>query len=250
MSKRPQNQGSTYATDAKARIERTRRDGRYQQALELVKQLYRYEPTPEHLELLKDTYLQRGLQLHAMGSVRDAATVFEVASQLDEKNRTWLERLAAEMARCGDANRLKVLTDRLAKLPGGAPALEISLQLQTSMADAAIQQEAAGKNSLPPNLREDFDRIIKAFKEVEAGQDEAASQTLGTIGLKSPFLEWKILLRGLQAYYASDDQRACENWQRLDPQRPPARIAAPFRAAIDAAYAKAQSPEMQKKLKK
>jgi tetratricopeptide (TPR) repeat protein len=249
LSKRPHNQGSTYTADAKARIERTRREGRYQQALELVKQLYKYEPTPDHLELLKDTYVQRALQLHGMGAVRDAATVLEVASRLDEKNRAWLERLAKEMARCGDAVRLKMLMDRLAHLPGGAETSDIGKQLLTSVADAAILQEGAGKNAVPPELKEDHDRIVQAFREVENGQDDAARQTLAAVGLKSPFLEWKILLRGLQAYYANDDERARENWQRLDPERPPARIAAPFRAAIDPAYQAAQSPPVQVKLR-
>jgi len=52
----------------------------------------------------------------------------------------------------------------------------------------------------------------------------------------------------MQAYYANDDERARENWQRLDPERPAARIAAPFRAAIDRAYQQAQSPPVQAKL--
>ena len=248
MPKRPPNQSSTYTADAKARIERTRREGRYQQALELVKQLYKYEPTPAHLELLKDTYLQRALQLHAMGAVRDAATVLEVASRLDEKNRPWLERLAKELARCGDATRLQMLTDRLAKLPGGTPALDIGRQLLTAVADAAVLQEGTGKNTLPAELRQDYDRILQAFREVENGQDAAARQTLAAVGIKSPFLEWKLLLRGFQAYYANDDERARENWQRLDPERPPARLASPFRAAIDPPYLHAQAPPVQVKL--
>ncbi len=249
MSKRPHNQTTPYTADAKARIERTRKEGRFQQALELVKQLYKYEPTPDHLDLLKDTYLQRALQLHTMGAVRDAATVLEVASRLDDKNRVWIERLAKEMARCGDVTRLKILTDRLAKLPGGADTKQIGLQLLTSIADAAIVQEGTGKTPLPPELREDHDRILEAFRQVENGQDDAARQTLGAVGLKSPYLEWKILLRGFQAYYANDDERALENWQRLDPERPPARIAAPFRASIDPPYQQAQSPPVQVRLR-
>src|SRR5262249_6166407 len=55
-----------------------------------------------------------------------------------------------------------------------------------------------------------------------------------------PFLEWKLLMRGFMAYYEKDDERATENWQRLDPTRVPARLAAPFRAAIDRTYQAAQ----------
>src|SRR5258707_313961 len=92
---------SSSSGDLAARIERTRREGKYQQALDLVKQLHKSEPTPAHLELLKDTYLRRAEQLRGQGYHRDAATVVEVASRYDDRNPEWLGKLAAEMARCG-----------------------------------------------------------------------------------------------------------------------------------------------------
>ena len=51
------------------------------------------------------------------------------------------------------------------------------------------------------------------------------------------------------AYYLKDDDRARENWQRLDPQRLPARLAAPMRSAIDPAYRDAQPQATQQALK-
>jgi len=54
--------------------------------------------------------------------------------------------------------------------------------------------------------------------------------------LSSPFLDWKLALRGLMAYSAADDGRAIDNWNRLAPRRLPARIVAPLRAVIDPAY--------------
>jgi tetratricopeptide (TPR) repeat protein len=68
--------------------------------------------------------------------------------------------------------------------------------------------------------------------------------------LRSPFLEWKLLLRGLQAYWQNDDDRAVENWQRLTPDRLPARLAAPFRFHLDAAFRGAQPPATQAMLQK
>ena len=91
----------------------------------------------------------------------------------------------------------------------------------------------------------DFDRTRLAFEQVERGEDEPARETLQGIGLRSPFLEWKLLLRGLQAYYLKDDARALENWQRLNPARLPARLAAPFRCRFDAAYRAAQPAAVQ-----
>jgi hypothetical protein len=63
------------------------------------------------------------------------------------------------------------------------------------------------------------------------------------IGLGSPFLDWKLLVRGLLAYYAGDDGRALDNWSRLAPDRVPARLAAPLRFALDPAFRAAQPPK-------
>jgi tetratricopeptide (TPR) repeat protein len=238
---------ATYSlNDLRQRIDRACAEGRFQQALELTKQLHKYEPTPAHLELLKEVYLGRARQLRNQGQTRDAITVLDVASHLDEATPAWRERVAQEMALCGEAKRTLALIENLSD--------PVRVQrILAYVADAVVQQEAAdstrGANTaplaLPPALQADFERIILAFKQVESGQDEAARETLQGIGLRSPFLEWKLLLRGLQAYWQNDDERAIENWQRLTPERLPARLAAPFRFRIDAAFRAAQPPATQ-----
>src|SRR5262249_31136013 len=149
--------------------------------------------------------------------------------------------LAEKLARCGHmAEALKIVeglpeaTNRAKVLAGGV--------------DAALVQGPSGKNALPAELHAGFDLIVQAFAQVEAGQDDAARAILQGIGLQSPFLEWKLLLRGLIAYYTNDDARALENWQRLDPQRQPYRLSAVFRAGIDPEFRKAQTPEAQNAL--
>jgi len=237
LSKKHQPLGSG---DLKARIERTRREGKYQQALDLVKQLHRAEPTPEHKELLKDTYFQRAAQLRSQNYLRDAVTVLEVAAKLDEQNLDWITRIAGEMARCGDVARTLALA---ARLPEDARS-----GIMGPIVDGAMLQGKAGRDALPAHLQSEYDLVVKSFAQVEASQDDPARETLQSIGLRSPFLEWKVLLRGLQAYYSNDDDRARENWQRLAPERLPARLAAPFRAAIDPAYRAAQPEQTRAQL--
>lgn len=235
---------STFSpADLRPRIDRARREGRFQQALELTKQLHKYEPTPDNLDLLKEVYLGRARQLRTQGQTRDALTVLDVASRLDGMSPGWLERLCEEMAQCGEIARTLALIE---KLPDPAPANRILARV----ADAAVQRQAAGRAALPPPQQADFDRIVLAFQQIESGQDETARQTLQGIGLRSPFLEWKLLLRGLQAYWQNDDERALENWQRLTPERLPARLAAPFRFRIDSAFRAAQTPATQTTLQK
>jgi tetratricopeptide (TPR) repeat protein len=214
-----------------------------QQALELAKQLHKYEPTPAHLELLQDVFLDRAHQLRGLGQLREALAVLEEASRLDGESPAWWERLAEEFAAAGDIRRALALMDKL-------PESSSASRILSHIADAAMQQESAGRAALPPALQADFDRIVRAFQQTESGQDEAARETLQGIGLRSPFLEWKLLLRGLQAYWQNDDVRALENWQRLAPERVPARLAAPFRWHIDAAFRAAQPPATQNVLQK
>jgi tetratricopeptide (TPR) repeat protein len=227
------------------RIERAAREGRFQQALELVKQLYKYEPTPANKDLLLDTYLGRARQLHATGYSRDAVTVLKAGLALDGSSAAWLEKAALELAACGDLRAAREIT---ARLPPDSPA---RARVLARAIDAALSgQDGAGKASLPPEWHADFDRVTAAFAQLQAGQDDAAREALQLIGLRSPFLEWKVLLRGLIAYYQNDDARALDNWQRLAPDRLPARLAAPLRFLIDKDYRTAQAPEAQAALRK
>ena len=105
-------------------------------------------------------------------------------------------------------------------------------------ADRAIRlRDRAG---LPGDQHAAYNAMLAGFARYEAGDDDGAREALQAVGLQSPFLEWKLLLRGLIAYSAGDDTRAVENWQRLTSDRLPARLAAPVRAAIDRRFAAAQ----------
>jgi len=107
-------------------------------------------------------------------------------------------------------------------------------------ADAALAKGKAGREELPEEWRPGFEAVRAAFEHAAAGRDDAARVQLQTIGLGSPFLEWKLLLRGLLAYYAGDDARALDNWSRLTANRLPARLAAPLRFTLDPAFRAAQ----------
>jgi tetratricopeptide (TPR) repeat protein len=242
--RKPFQQGSATATagGVRARAERAASEGRFQQALELAKHLYKYEPTPAHLELLKKSYLGRARQLQVAGFQRDAATVLEAALRLGPSDPAWLEQIAAGLAGCGAPGKALELLKQIPTPSAGAAVVGRA-------ADAAVELEAGGRGQLPSEWHADFDRVLQVFKQHEAGQDEAAKETLQGIGLKSPFLEWKLFLRGLQAYYQSDDARAVENWSRLDRERLPARLAAPLRCHIDRAFRDAQPPLAQAALR-
>jgi tetratricopeptide (TPR) repeat protein len=225
------------STPLATRIARARREGRTQQALELTRQLYKQAPTPENQELVSQVVLERGAQLAAQGQTRDAATVFIAALSLGGTPE-YRAAVAVHLAECGEPSRALEALDANADP-------KLRQRVLNHVGDTAIRRGPTGRNLLPLEHHAGFDAVLQAFAHSEASRDDEARAALQTIGLTSPFLEWKVLLRGLLAYYARDDARALDNWQRLDPQRIPSRLVAPLRIGIDPAFRQAQPPATQ-----
>jgi hypothetical protein len=100
----------------------------------------------------------------------------------------------------------------------------------------------------PEAERPAIQAVLKAFHTYSQKDDEVAKAALNEIGMTSPLIEWKLLLRGLMAYDANDDARALENWRRLDASRLPSRLAAPFRAKLDAEFVMSLHPSVAARL--
>jgi tetratricopeptide (TPR) repeat protein len=228
------------ATPLTERIQKARREGRTQQALELSKQLAKQQPSPEHQELLRAVTFERGCQLLDGGKAREAMVVFQNALAF-EAPAEFRAKIAAKLAQAGDVATALSLFSQLPDCPERAVAFAQAV-------DAALIKGASGRAQLPPDLHAAFDAVVRAFELVEKQQDDAAREALQAIGLSSPFLEWKVMLRGLIAYYQNDDARALDNWQRLDPARQPLRLVAPYRFHIDPAFRAAQPEATRKRL--
>ena len=84
MAKRPKHgrHASCQWKALRPRIERAMHENRYQQALELCKQLHKHEPTPEHRQLLCRVSLGRVEQLRRQNYTRDALAILENVVQL------------------------------------------------------------------------------------------------------------------------------------------------------------------------
>lgn len=243
MARKPSSPATNAPSDLKRRIDKQLREGHSQQALELAKELCRHQPGPASDAVLHRAYLERIRELRTQGRSRDAKTVLDHLLGLPINDPPLLEAIALELAHAGHVARAVETAQR-----AGKP--ELQPQVLGIAADVAVQQRQAGRGLLPEELRPGFDLILQAFAQLEAGQDDALKETLQGIGLQSPFLEWKVFSRSLQAYYASDDARAVENWSRLRADRLPARLAAPFRFAVDPAFRAAQPPQTQAALQR
>jgi tetratricopeptide (TPR) repeat protein len=222
------------------RAERALQEGRFGHARELAMALLHQNDTPAHRDLALRASLGRANQLQGEARFMDAAGVLRgILPYLQDP--TQMKLVAESLARCGDFTHAVQLAEK-----AGDP--QLMKRLVELVVDADLRDRGRGKVQVPENLVAQRAIFRQAFTELYAGQDEQVAATLQGIGLGSPYLEWKLLVRGLLAYYQEDDVRAVENWQRLNPQRLPFRVAAPFRASIDPAYRKAQPPETQQNL--
>jgi tetratricopeptide (TPR) repeat protein len=245
VARKPKSSTSTtpLPPDLKRRIEKNLREGRAQQALELAKELCRQHPGLASESLLRRVYLEWVRELRTQGRPREARALLDHLLTLPLEDPCQLEAVAVELVHAGDVDRARELARRAGNSLVEAQVLGVA-------ADVAVQQREGGRALLPDELRPAFDLILQAFAQLEAGGDDVLKETLRSIGLQSPFLEWKVLIRGLQAYYAGDDARAVENWSRLRSDRLPARLAAPFRFAVDPVFRTAQPPETQAALQR
>ncbi|MBX9678058.1 MAG: hypothetical protein K2X38_04780 [Gemmataceae bacterium] len=227
----------------KAKYKEAAESGRSQSALRLARDIAHAEPHIDHRELLREAIRLRAEHLQRDNQRSEAAVLWRNLLALGEAPGI-RELVAENLARCGFAAEA---TGLLAQLPADSPARVRAL---ASLADGAIEKGPEGKTQLPTEHHAGFDAVLNAISLAHAGRDDEARSAIQSIGLQSPFLEWKVFLRGLLAWYASDDARALEAWMRLQPNRLPWRLAAPLRFGIDAEFRQTQSQAAQAALQK
>jgi len=98
---------------------------------------------------------------------------------------------------------------------------------------------------LPESQRPQADAVHAGFEAYRNGDESKLAECLQPIGLTSPFVDWKLLLRGLAAWSNGDDARAVENFKRLNSERLPARSVFGIRASIDGAFRESLDPTQQ-----
>src|SRR5262249_26710293 len=155
-------------------------------------------PTPAHQQLLRDVAVERGEQLLREGKEKEAAVVLGNALKMGP-DADAQARIGARLAQAGDLAGPTAILERLAEGPARA-------KLFGHLVDGAIFRDQ--RDRLAPDLHAGFDSIVHAFARYERSQDAEALDTLQAIGLRSPYLEWRVLLRGLCAFSRGEDAKA------------------------------------------
>lgn len=210
-----------------AKVQAALRAGNVTSAVELARQLHTLTPTPENLALRKQALAAAAGHYADRDKAAEFNTVMAEADGMDASDPAWVAERACLLARGGR------LADALMRVDAAAdPATHA--KVLGHAADRAVRLQS--RDALSPEHQAGLHAVLTAFKQHEGGNEPAAREALEGIGLRSPFLEWKVLLRGLLAHAAADDARAAENFARLDPARLPSRLAAPVRIAVDPGY--------------
>lgn len=206
-----------------ARVEAALRSGDFAAAADLARQLHTLTPTPTNVALRKRVLSAAATHYADRDKQADFQRIMAEAVELTPEDGDWITERACLLARGGSTEDALRLADPAAHIRVLGHATDRAIRLRS-------------KEWLPAELHAGFDAILAAFARHEAGNEAAARESLEPIGLRSPFLEWKVLLRGLLAHAAGDHARAAENFARLDPVRLPAKLAAPLRVGVDPAF--------------
>lgn len=139
-------------------------------------------------------------------------------------------------------SKKKAQLERLARQrsarKGGVPASSVAIAQGTNawelkpkaLADEPVHDVAvfarSSRDQLPTELQLQATAVSAALELLRQGADAQALEGLKDIPRASPFADWRLFVRGLVACYAADMSAARTAWERLDPARRPARIAA------------------------
>ncbi len=111
-----------------------------------------------------------------------------------------------------------------------APRSTISLDIKPKVGPNERDEDAAVYNKdyrlkLANELQIEAARVNESLELTYQGKFDDAIERLRDIPRSSPFADWRLFVRGLHSYYTGDIETARQNWNRLDGDHRPARIA-------------------------
>lgn len=221
MSRRQKHNRGRDETQLFERAQRELARGNSREALKEARLCYRAAATDEHHRLLERVLVVRIDDLHRAGCLDQARA-----------NLAELLQLGVTVPDVGQQlPRLRVLLGTVGPQPGPPPAdlLDANPDLLPMLADQAVLHP--DRCQAPAAVQQEAEAVRAALEAIAGGDEAAATERLNTIARQSPLADWKLLARGLTAYYAADRERMVANWDRLAPTRAAYRIAQALRVA-------------------
>jgi tetratricopeptide (TPR) repeat protein len=195
--------------------ERARRQlekGYAKAALKEAKVCFRADPSDDNRLLLEEAFVGRVEQLHRLKQISDAKVVLAELLKLKPITPQVIQKIPRLRVILGDS------TADAKSLLDSDPSLLIEMVDQAVLDPRAVAPDHG-------DIKAQVIAVREALAAVERGEDEEAAEQLTIISRNSPLSDWRLLVRGLSAFYEQDEERTKKNWGRLDATRPANRIA-------------------------
>ena len=221
--KRKGRQAETQANPLKE-VERHLARRNFREAVKEARRVHRQQPSEATRRLLETATLARVRELQQHGLREEARALASSLLEMGLTDATVQAELPAVLAGLG-------MLDRAAA--GNGAAVDADPAVLKTAADQAVVRPGEAPRSLP-KIREEALLVRAALEAMESGRDDEALEKLQPIGRSSPLSDWRLFVRGLAAYYRGDDEAMRASWDRLEPGRHAARIAAQLRTVAEA----------------
>ncbi len=224
--------------DAARELERLIAKEKYKDAVKQAKLIHKAEPTPENHRQLERAYFFRAQQLLRTGMPDSAIEVSRHLLEFGVTDTKLVEEFAPLLVKLG-------LVSDAYRIQGRCDSPEIQSRLQVIAADQAVLHPERSQRSSPQF--QDAAHVRQAIEALHAGDESKALELVRDIARISPLSDWKLLVRGLAAYYRGDRAETEANWSRLDPERAAKRIASRLQSLNETRSAKDVSePDFEK----
>lgn len=205
--------------------------GSSKSALARAKEVYKELRDERAKTLLVEAYMGRILELLQKGCLQEARTLFDLVRSRHGFPETFqIEMEATLLALSGDMKRLlKPLANQQALLPAGKEAIFKAIRNDVWDLKSIADCEALSKDH---PLRKEAYALDEGFRAVTSEGNPEQGVLLPGISRKSPLAPWKMLIKGIEAFYAFEDKLCARFLDAVDSDSAPGRVAPALRAMI------------------
>ena len=207
----------TSAGDAAVQLERLIAKQKYKDAVKQAKLIHKAEATPQSHRQLERAYFLRAQQLLRAGMPGSAVEVSRHLLDFGVTDAKLVEDFSPLLVKLG-------LAQDAFRIQGRLESPQSQSRLVLLVADQAVLHPERSQPSMP-ELGQEAALVRQALEALYAADEAKALGLVRDISRSSPLSEWKLLVRGLAAFYRGDHGETQANWNRLDPERAPQRIA-------------------------
>src|SRR5271165_854603 len=207
----------TSAGDAAVQLEQLILKQKYKDAVKQAKLIHKAEATPQSHRQLERAYFLRAQQLFRAGMPASAVEVSRHLLDFGVTDVKLVEELPPLLVKLG-------LARDAFRIQGRQESPESQSRLVLLVADQAVVHPERSQ-PCSPEVGQEAALVRQALEALYAGDEATALGLVRDIARSSPLSEWKLLVRGLAAFYRGDHGETEANWSRLDPERVPQRIA-------------------------